>query len=57
MKVALCTRVSTRDKGQETANQLLQLREFGSTQWLADRRRIRRPRVRREIQPVYNSER
>jgi DNA invertase Pin-like site-specific DNA recombinase len=32
MKAALYTRVSTRDKGQETANQLKQLREFCSAQ-------------------------
>lgn len=32
MRAALYTRVSTRDKGQETANQLQQLREFCSSQ-------------------------
>jgi DNA invertase Pin-like site-specific DNA recombinase len=31
-RIALYTRVSTRDKGQETANQLKQLREFCSSQ-------------------------
>jgi len=32
MRAALCTRVSTRDKGQETANQLRELRELCVTQ-------------------------
>ena len=32
MRAALYTRVSTRDKGQETANQLHQLREFCAAQ-------------------------
>jgi DNA invertase Pin-like site-specific DNA recombinase len=32
MRVALYTRVSTRDQGQETENQLKQLREFCGTQ-------------------------
>jgi hypothetical protein len=32
MKAALYTRVSTRDKGQETANQLNHLREFCAAQ-------------------------
>jgi DNA invertase Pin-like site-specific DNA recombinase len=32
MSAALYARVSTRDKGQETANQLKQLREFCSAQ-------------------------
>src|SRR5690242_14423928 len=32
MKAALYTRVSTKDKGQDTANQLAQLRDFGRSQ-------------------------
>jgi DNA invertase Pin-like site-specific DNA recombinase len=32
MRAALYTRVSTRDKGQDTANQLTQLREFCAAQ-------------------------
>src|SRR5712664_3554889 len=32
MKIALYARVSTKDKGQETENQLVQLREFASKQ-------------------------
>jgi len=32
VKIALYSRVSTRDKGQDTENQLAQLREFASTQ-------------------------
>ena len=32
MRAALCTRVSTKDKGQETANQLQELREFCAKQ-------------------------
>jgi DNA invertase Pin-like site-specific DNA recombinase len=32
MRAALYTRVSTKDKGQETANQLRQLREFCASQ-------------------------
>ena len=32
MKIALYSRVSTRDKGQDTENQLAQLREFATTQ-------------------------
>ena len=35
MRAALYTRVSTKDKGQETANQAAQLREFCKTQgWI-----------------------
>jgi len=35
MKAALYTRVSTKDNGQETVNQLLQLRECcGAQHWL-----------------------
>ena len=35
MRAALYTRVSTKDKGQETINQLLQLRECcGAQRWL-----------------------
>jgi DNA invertase Pin-like site-specific DNA recombinase len=32
MRAALYARVSTRDKGQDTENQLAQLREFAKTQ-------------------------
>src|SRR5947199_9440317 len=32
MKIALYARVSTKDKGQETENQLVQLREFAAKQ-------------------------
>jgi len=32
MRAALYTRVSTKDKGQETANQLTQLRQFCESQ-------------------------
>ena len=32
MKIALYARVSTKDKGQDTENQLVQLREFAAKQ-------------------------
>ncbi len=43
MKIALYARVSTKDKGQETENQLVQLREFASKQgWQITREYIDR---------------
>ena len=43
MKVALYARVSTKDKGQETENQLVQLREFAAKQgWTITREYIDR---------------
>ena len=43
MKIALYARVSTKDKGQETENQLVQLREFAAKQgWQITREYIDR---------------
>ena len=43
MKIALYARVSTKDKGQEAENQLVQLREFAAKQsWQITREYIDR---------------
>src|SRR5207244_9820924 len=43
MRVALYARVSTKDKGQETENQLAQLREFAAKQgWTVSREYVDR---------------
>jgi DNA invertase Pin-like site-specific DNA recombinase len=47
-KAAIYARVSTKDKGQETENQLRQLREFAALQGWTVRRELRGSRNREE---------
>jgi Resolvase, N terminal domain len=52
MNVCIYARVSTKDKGQETENQLVQLRDFAAKQILDRGPRVRRSRVRFPCRPA-----